>query len=757
LGSGLQLMVETSHPQPAQVRIRLQAPSGQQAELILAEGKEQGKGRFVFSFADHFSLANLATKEMSGNWTLAIADLQWGASGELIDWSIGSADGSGFAPRTSMPQPIPEPRSSVNAMTRLGPGGRLAVSWPTDIETQGSLLVWDLTLDDVVASLPRSRDFKDVRFLMDGERIVVINNRQLIVYETATGKVLGEVPLTASGELRFSENGRYLALDITRPNQTAGIAVWDLDGLHRSGQIITAENAGPVSVDSAGKYLAIGGRDPWVRIWSLADGALAQEFEHSSALRSVNFDPTGNWLATDDLSNTFRVWNVQKGGAPVIERFGISEWFADFATNGNSLMFGSSDRAFRVAALPGGQGNLIRMLHARHSDANPASSSGPIMLASHDLALTSDAERTVKVWSVPTQPIPGPIRSNRFSAGTRAVLSADGKRIAVGTSLGDVRIHAADSPGGMLLQPDNTDETMVRQSEVISLAFSANRSMLASSSINGRVRVWDAENGTERDYNIAHPDGGAHDLLFIDNDKYLVSASRREILVTDVQSGEVSARLRIQANHPQLAIARQTGDLFIADDQNGVTVWNWQDDDSSRIVGSDYRIRNLAVTDDSMRMVTAGDDGELILWDLAELTPLANRMQAAGKVDDLWIAPDGQLVVQAGYWLQAVHLSPRGLSVRSTRLLSEAPASVMRGSKKDTAMILLASPSRPLVNEILISEPPVNTIEGDLEEFRQYWRDRLAITLDELGNTQPIPGQSLSVTPLGAAVMEQVN
>jgi WD40 repeat protein len=745
-GANPRLLISTTHPQPDQVRLRLQSPSGQQALLLLADGKQLADDSVVFPFSDHAQLNVLANEELSGNWTLALTDLEWGVSGELLDWQIGfdgAAISSGLSVRT---QPIPEPRSSNNARSRLGPGGRLAVSWPADRETQGALLIWDLSNDSVIARLPRTREFRDVRFVLNGTRLAVVDGLQLTVYETASGRKMGEIPFTSGDDLRLSDNDRFVAVDITRPDKTPGIVVWDLQQLSRVGQMISAENAGPVSVDSAGKYLAIGGRDPWVRVWSLIDATLVREFEHSSPLRSVQFDPTGKWLATDDLSSTFRVWNIASGGAPVIERFGISDWYADFAADGSSLMFGSSDRAFQVARLPDGVGSGIRMRHA--FSGNPISA--PVMLATRNLALTTDAARSVKVWSVPAAQSTTIPRSKHFPAGTRAVLSADGQRIAIGTTLGDVRIHAAGAPGGMLLRANAAAANANRQSEVICLAFSNDRRLLASSSIDGRVRVWDADNGSERDYVIVHPDGGAHDLLFINDGRYLVSASRGEVLVTDVASGEVSGRLRIQANHPQLTTASSGGDLFIADDQNGVTTWNWRDDAAERIVGSEYRIRTLAVNADGSRMVTASDDQELTLWDLAELKPLGSAVQAAGKVDDMWLTPQGQLIVQAGYWLQSADVSPLGLSMRSTRLLSEAPASVKQGQAGDSAYVLLPSPSRPLVSEISVSQPPVYLLEGDPEELRRYWRERLAMTLDELGNAQPVPGQIPSVKQIGA-------
>lgn len=741
-GSSPRLFIHTSHSQPAQVEVILRAPSGQQAKLQLASGELLGDGLYAFAFAAYPQLKNLSAEELAGNWTLALTDLERGISGELLGWNLGF-DGAEFTEDPDfIAQPIPEPRSSGNADSRLSPGGRMALSWPSDSETQGSILVWDLAVDAVLARIPRSSEFLDARFVLQGERLVTLDPRRLVVWESVTGRRLGEISLSSVKLPQLSANGRFAVIKTLRPDQTPGIVVWDLQRMRRIGQLITAENAGPVAVDSSGKYLAIGGRDPWVRVWSLADGTLVREFEHSSPLRFVEFDPTGTWLATDDLSSTFRLWNVAEGGSPVIERFGISAWYVDFADDASSLLFGSSDRAFQVSRLPDGLGAGV---HLRQSRSN-STVMGPVFMASRNLALTTDAVRTVKLWSVPALHSSPLVRSGRFPGGARAALSSDGQRIAIGTTLGDVRIHAVGAPGSILLGGKQSVAQEGNQSAVICLEFSDERQMLASASIDGRVRVWNAANGSLRDLQIVHPDGGAHDLMFIEDGQYLISASRREVLVTDIYSGNTIARLRIQANHPQLAFARDTGEVFIADDLNGVTRWNWRTDQSERIVGSDYRIHTVAVTADGARMVTAGDERELTLWNVYERTPLQQTVQAAGRVDNMWITPENRLIVQAGYWLQSVGVYPIGLAIRSTRFLAAAPASVQPGPDGDTAFVLSPSPSRPLVTELTINEPGLITLEGDPDELRLYWRDRLAMTLDEDGNAQPMFDQSLTLS-----------
>ena len=103
----------------------------------------------------------------------------------------------------------------------------------------------------------------------------------------------------------------------------------------------------------------------------------------------------------------------------------------------------------------------------------------------------------------------------------------------------------------------------------------------------------------------------------------------------------------------------------------------------------------------------------------------------------MWITEDNRLIVQAGYWLQLAALTPNGLSIRSTRLLPEAPASVQPGLRPDSAFVLSPSPYRPLLQELVITEPQLIELEGDPQELQRFWQDRLALQIDAAGEIAP--------------------
>ena len=223
--------------------------------------------------------------------------------------------------------------------------------------------------------------------------------------------------------------------------------------------------------------------------------------------------------------------------------------------------------------------------------------------------------RNIKVWSVPVVArgtgSPG-IAPASFAA---AALSPDGERVALASSTGTVQLLLPDATADTLLETAEESQQSAGNAGVVNLEFSSDRSLVAGASLDGRLLVWNAQNGKFRQLPIIHADGAAHDLVFIDGSRYLVSASRGEVIVSDLAAGSSVGRLRIQADHPQLAVAQLTSDVFIADDLGGVSGWNWQADKANRLVKTESRIRKIAVTADGSKMLTADEQNMLTLWD----------------------------------------------------------------------------------------------------------------------------------------------
>lgn len=726
------VLLALQHSKPEQLDVRLRAPSGQEASLALTPANALGQATYAFDFSRYPELGALLAGTAQGSWTLLVTDTVTGVAGEVLAWDIVGAPSARLSDTVSVEQPIPEPRQIEAARVQLGAAGRLALAWPQRVANAGSLQVWDLDTEAVVARLPHTAALRDARFALGGRLILTLDGPLLRVWDTAKAASLGTIPF--SGEdftaLAVARNGRFAAwaLPTTDPAEQPVIVVWDLLALRETGRIVAASDMAALAVDASGQHLAQGGADNFLRVWSVQEGTLTREFVLSAPARALHFDGSGEWLAADDLSNTFRVWDLREVGAPVLERAGTSRWQVGFGADSSVLIFGAFDRPYETLFLRERRRGVTALRHPAIPDAERPSRRLPVMLLERrDLVVTADAVAGLKVWQLPA-PASGLRSESAIEPGVRSALTDNGGLVATGTRLQDLRLYAAGETDGLaFVAAESGAET--QPVELVDLRFSAGRDWLAAAATDGRVHIWNTASGQPVLPPILHADGPALLARFVAADRYLVSASRLQVQVTDMQSGATVGRLRIQTDNPNVAYAPATGQLYVADGARGVVRWDWRSGSSAPVVPGSRAVTRLAVTADGQRLVTAGADLQLRLWDLNAGQMLAETIQAAGEVDALWLSANGRrLTVQAGHWLHTAAVTPAGIAHRYTRLLPSARLRVQPQPRGDTAVLLRpGGAGRPTVEPFALATPAATALPGQADVLRTYWRARLAL------------------------------
>jgi hypothetical protein len=239
---------------------------------------------------------------------------------------------------------------------------------------------------------------------------------------------------------------------------------------------------------------------------------------------------------------------------------------------------------------------------------------------------------------------------------------------------------------------------------------------------------------------VIHRDGAVRDLLFFPAGVYLGSASRNRVIVTNTESGEPMAELRIHGDQPRLAIAAAVGLVLIADDQDGLTMWDWRSGQTKRVVSAEHRIQVAATTPDGTLAVTASKDGVLTLWNLATGIAMERKVRPAGTVDNLWIpANSDKVIVHSGHWLQSLSMYPVGLVPYGIRLLPGSPAAVQPDLSGRFAFVLLHPYSaRPIVRELRFDRIDGRLLDGSADELQQIWQSKLALRLNTAGDLEPL-------------------
>jgi len=247
--------------------------------------------------------------------------------------------------------------------------------------------------------------------------------------------------------------------------------------------------------------LVTAGADGRLQVWNVAGGTVAQTLTgHTDRVTDVAANPNGTSFASASWDGTVRLWAAASGAAVQTLSFGGQVEHVAFSPDGSRLAAGGLN--------PGGAGGLqglIRVWDA--ADGRSLMSlelfgpvSGIAFTSSATLAVaTQDQDCTLAGGAVELYTVGSsdPIRVLTGHSGSLDALavSPDGSQVAAGgqESLcsGSAVIWLWNAGDGSLLR------TFVLGSEtrITDLAFSPNGSLLASSSMDGTVRLWDVNSG----------------------------------------------------------------------------------------------------------------------------------------------------------------------------------------------------------------------------------------------------------------------
>ncbi|MFV1964383.1 MAG: WD40 repeat domain-containing protein, partial [Pirellulaceae bacterium] len=163
------------------------------------------------------------------------------------------------------------------------------------------------------------------------------------------------------------------------------------------------------------QLLAAGGRNGLVRLWSLADGSVLQEYAaHEQRIRGLAFSPDASTLVSCGEDGTIRVFRLDGKEDYVLDCPGAKVM---------SLAFCGPDQL-----ATGGSDNLIRIwdMNERSEIARLAGHTGSVMtlVYSGNTLVSAGYDTTVRVWKRNRNLAEDP-RTSRDRVGTRTELDID--------------------------------------------------------------------------------------------------------------------------------------------------------------------------------------------------------------------------------------------------------------------------------------------------------------------------------------------
>jgi WD40 repeat protein len=198
-------------------------------------------------------------------------------------------------------------------------------------------------------------------------------------------------------------------------------------------------------------WLASAGADRKIRLWAMPGREAKFTLETGELVRALAFSPDGKRLAAGDDSNAIHLFDTGTG-KPVGKLSGHSDWPVSltFSPDGMRLVSGGLD--------------------------------GQLLL--WDVAAAKKVMDLQARTPPPANTPPPPL-----AAVTAVAFRSDGKMLAAGNSAG--QIHLIDPATGKIVKPTAVSHT----SAVTGLAFHPGGAVLASSSKDRTVKLWDANGG----------------------------------------------------------------------------------------------------------------------------------------------------------------------------------------------------------------------------------------------------------------------
>lgn len=520
----------------------------------------------------------------------------WSSEGKLLRESAGpyvaalSRDGRRVALAAGQegPKAMPPPKKAEKTASSTAEQHLVAFVQDDKVKPERGIKIVDVDSGAVIKKIDTSRNSQWLALRPDGKMVAAADDKTLSLWDVETGKEVHQQNGFGKGifGLRFTSDGKTLSIGGVPSDMKRHVHLIDVATGNRRHEI---DGFGALMCDfsSDGKTIAIAGADQKLRLWDVATGKqIVPPADDGGPLFALQGSPDGKSLLLAGKDHTIRRWDVasksltsaikldlngigkqlpspegikkqprspqddelaeQAQRSPGIAQLEALYISGEFSADGSVLAITSS-QPLKLVDVATGQVTRSLDLGPGHGFGTAVSggklaSIGPRQ-TSHVWDLASNSLQTLKA--------PGPVFNQ--------LLSPDGQRLAaycggktedmiIFDAVSGTPIHKLPSPGPKL-PPFSR-----------SLAFSADGKWLATSHMDGAIKVWDVNTGKERlalarpasqsaDGQI-HDDGGPSHALFRADGKVLYTVGRDATLrIWDLDQGKETAAvpLGIQA------------------------------------------------------------------------------------------------------------------------------------------------------------------------------------------------------------------
>lgn len=509
------------------------------------------------------------------------------------------------------------PDNSYVTAVAFSPDGRMIAATGLD-NTVG---LWDVASGAKRATLVgHQSNVLTMAFSPNGKTLATGSNDCTVrLWNVATAATMKVITLRDAAVLAvtFSPDGRTLATTGTGGsaqlwNVATGASTATLTG--QSGAVSSA------AFSPDGRIVATGGYDHSVRLWDADTGtSLATLVGHVGEVTSVSFSPDGKTLATGSNDRTARVWDVTASLTRPTAQFNAGGrgnnsgwWRIVISRDGSVLAVTGSDSSTQLWD--------VASATRRARLNNPVGVVSTMAFGPDGRTIaTAGSDRAVQLWDVAT----GRLLTD---------LTADSDKLAAISFGPDGRtLIAADLEGGMHrwspISGSSDDKYLLADPTVLddvggtiySEEFSRDGKLLATTSADGLVRLWNAESGTKIATLTGHTNAVTAVAFSPDGRTLATGSLDRTARLWNISSGALRITLTGHSDNVSAVAFSPDGKTVATASWDGtVRLWNIASGASRGILASNVRyVSSMAYSPSGDILAVADANGQVAFWNAA--------------------------------------------------------------------------------------------------------------------------------------------